>query len=331
MAFAAMAIVALTSCASGDIDSGEPSAVTSENVADPPASPTVVLPVEGQCWDFPTAKGWTLEGSPVDCSDKHTMQTAWVGELPETVMERPFTVFEELSEKYRQADGEVDYTDITEVDRIDQDAAAAVMESSWDECKVQVMTLIGADLPNGVTMANEFSTDVSGPSINEWDAGARWIRCNAMDFRALEGGGYDTELTPLPVNISGILRTPAGLAFNSCMTSKAESAVVITGVFCEKQETKNDTIYVTVSNNVPHPKDTAWVSKKQANKVAEQVCISFLNGYAKDKSYYFFDWQGVYRNTDGDRVYGFSKATWGTDEASFVCWIHRDDYQRPAA
>jgi hypothetical protein len=318
----AFAIVALAACGSGDTaDSGSSSEVT-----EPPVVPAVVLPVVGECWDYPKAYSRSLEGAPVDCASKHTAQTAWVGELPATMVERPFTVFEELKKKYTQADGTVDYTNMTDAEQAADDAAYEPLDSSYSDCRVAINSVVGADLQGGATMTTVFYTDISGPSIDEWAAGARWLRCNTVaKTPANDDGAESVGLMTLPEDITGVMRTPAGIQFNYCYDYKGDNFI---RAVCGTPEAKN--MNLAISSTIPQPGGMVWAGKKAAEKTSEKFCLSFISGYEKDSNSGTYNYWGVYEKADGSRTTGYTKNTWGTDKATFACGVSAENYKQPS-
>ena len=332
----AFAIVALAACGSGNTaDSGSNSNTASSGdtadsggsieATEPPAVPAVVLPVVGECWDYPKTDYWSLDGAPVDCASKHTAQTVWVGELPATVVERPFTVLDELKKKYTQPDGIVDYTHITDADRVIKDADDESMKVSFKSCRVAMNSLIGADLQGGGTMSNLFSTDITGPSIEQWAAGARWLRCNAAAHTPANESVESVGLMTLPEDITGVMRTPAGIQFNYCYDYKGDNFI---RAVCGTPEAKN--MNLVISSTIPQPGGMVWAGKKAAEKTSEKFCLSFISGYEKDSNSGTYNYWGVYEKADGSRTTGYTKNTWGTDKATFACGVSAENYKQPS-
>jgi len=316
----AFAIVALAACGSGDTaDSGG-----SIEASEPPVAPAVVLPVVGECWDYPKMDGWSLDGAPVDCASKHTAQTVWVGELPATVVERPFTVLDEFKKKYTQADGIVDYTDMTDVETEESRAINKLLQVPFKSCRVAMNSSIGADLPDGVTMRSRFTADITGPDIEEWAAGARWLRCNASAKTPTDSGVESVGLMTLPEDIRGVMRAPEGIKFNYCYAFGDDG--VANGSVCGTPEAKD--AWLSISIRIPQPKNMVWAGKKAAQKKTSEVCEAFVRDYVKilPTSAWAAGW---YENPDGKQKDGYTKNTWGTDKATFGCGVKQENYKQP--
>jgi hypothetical protein len=264
-----------------------------------------------------------LNGTATSCSGEHTGQTIWVGILPDTVLENPFTFMEDFKAANEGADGKVDWDAVSDPVRAEYDTRLALLDTSFSECRTELNELIGANSPDGSTMTTIFTTDVTGPTQSEWDAGARWTRCNAAAKVPVNNGEPAAGLMPLPEDLFNLMLTDDRRPFNYCWETGdtgSESAI------CGTPEAKG--MFLTISSRFPQSDVKPWVSKKWADQQARDFCYDAIDPYMKPKKAKFRYW-GLYENSSGKRVEGFTKATWGTDKATFACAINQGSYGFP--
>jgi hypothetical protein len=186
--------------------------------------------------------------------------------------------------------------------------------------------VIGADLQGGGTMATIFAIDLSGPSIEEWATGARWLRCNAGANTPADDGAESVGLMTLPEDITGVMRTPAGKQFNYCYDYKGDNEV---RAVCGTPEAKY--MNLTISATIPQPGGIVWAGKKAAKKTVTKFCRAFVQNYVKNSSTFYFGAWGIYEEADGARTEGYTENTWGTDKATFACSVIANNYQYPVS
>jgi len=326
ISLAISASVILSGCSnSGDeiTDASSVTAGAAESASPEPVEISVTIPKVADCWDQTNMDNWVLEGTLTNCVSEHNGQTIWVGELPDTVLENPFTVMEGFKAVNAGADGKVDWDSINDRDRAEYDTQLALLDTSFSECKTELNEVIGANSPDGSTMTTIFSTDETGPSQSEWDEGARWIRCNATAKVPVNEGEPSAGLMQLPEDLYSVMLTDDGRQFNYCWKNGdtgTERAI------CGTPKAKQ--MFLTLSSRFPQADVKPWVSKKWADKQAKDFCNDAVRPYMKSNKAKYRYW-GLYENSAEARVRGFSKATWGTDKATFACAINQGSYGFP--
>lgn len=190
---AALAVVVVTACTLGDAPTTEEAPTTTPSSASPTPTPTPTqapppspAPSVGACYrlTFDDALSSTSDDRPVPCRDRHTSQTAYVGELDAVV------------------DGHLLAVDSA---RVQEQVAAA--------CPGRVATYLGAtprDLRLSMLRPVWFS-----PTIEQSDRGAAWFRCDVI---ALAGHERLAPLGP----VEGVLSAD-GDRYAVCGTTKPDA------------------------------------------------------------------------------------------------------------
>lgn len=114
-------------------------------------------PQVGDCTTAPTTEGFILKGRVVKCTERHTGLTVYVGEWTSKVSPAKA---DRLNGKAR--------------DQVVKDLA-----QQYEACERAVEDFLGARTATFVK-ASRISTNLSGPSANEWSKGQRWVRCDLV-------------------------------------------------------------------------------------------------------------------------------------------------------
>jgi hypothetical protein len=326
IALAISASVILTGCSSSQDANSDESPAAAEAASTEQANLVVVLPQVGDCWDQANLSNWVLDGTLALCGQEHNGQTVWVGELPASLTENPFTRMEELKAENLGPDGEVNWDEMSAENRTEFDSARALLDIPLEKCNVALNKLIGANSSDGSIMFTIFSRATTGPSDAEWANGARWIRCNAIAKVPVNEGQESAGYLALPQFLEGVMRTRQGLQFNYCYQrgGKRDGDVAI----CGTPEAKG--MSLIISTWFPQVSEKTYVGRKWAYQRAGEFCRDAVENYWNGNSKAQYAAWGLYVNREGDRVEGFSKSTWGTEKANFACSISQGSYQHPS-
>ena len=175
--WAAVLVVAallLTGCSSGDGAAqgagGSPSPGSSSSTSGEPSAPAeAAVPQNEQCYPLTAAEVAkpSNESEPVDCAEPHTAQTFLVATFPAKLKNAGYD---------------------------DPRLGATVYEN----CNPAFIKFLGGG--ESMSMRSLLSWGWFRPSQQDWDAGARWFRC---DLLGAPSG--DSTLTALPTQAKGML------------------------------------------------------------------------------------------------------------------------------
>lgn len=123
------------------------------------------------------------DSDPVDCADRHTAETFLVADFPE---------------------------DLHDLDADDPELGAHV----YSECAPAFARFLGAD--ESAVMRTIVSWAWFGPSEPQWEAGARWFRCDVVG-----GGEQLTDYRALPETAEGLLEGMPPDQWMVCATGRS--------------------------------------------------------------------------------------------------------------
>ncbi|GGF31831.1 hypothetical protein GCM10011519_01490 [Marmoricola endophyticus] len=208
---AAATLLGATACAGSTSDAdvattrAPSSADTSASSAAPSASASSSTPPRtprvGECYrmDYGDATAAVSDDQPVDCSQPHTTQTAYVGTI----------------DPYQ--DGHLLAVDS---DRVQQRIAQA--------CPAKVDAYVGGDTEQ--RRLSRVRAIWFSPTLQQSDAGASWYRCDAVAVRS------EDTLASLPTRMKDALGTPRGDKLATCGTA-APDKPAFKRVTCDQKHT----------------------------------------------------------------------------------------------
>ncbi len=344
---AGLSVSACTSAATSDAPASAPAVSSpatasagSSSTASPAASPqsptsstTAALmtpaPALGECWTYPLPDFWTIEENPaakkVDCAERHTAVTVYVGELDSTLTENPFAVMTSIKAKYTAPDGTVDLTKATPEDTAANKAAFATLESAFADCREALGKEIGATLPNGFVQASIFGTDITGPTAADWDNGARWVRCNATAQVPKSAGKKETSMTALPTSIKGVMQGKDSQRFRECFRTDAKARATYAN--CTSKAAEN--MWMTATTALPMRQGMPWVSRKRAIDTAINACRVAVEPIRNARFWSQDNNISVYASStaaDGTVTFGLNKDMWGKPGSNFICRIANAEF-----
>ena len=256
---AAAALLVLTGCAAADEDPRNESPEQDQEVAleDPPQV--------GECRVLEPADiaEDSNEAEPVDCSGPHNAETYRVGTFA---------------------------GDLADADPDDAELGSAV----YEDCAKEYMRFTGAD--ESLALRSVLSWAWFRPSDEQWEAGARWYRCDVV-------GGTDRSaaLVELPRTAKGILLGIPGDRWMACVNGASVSAVP--PVPCTEPHTwRAVTTIVVGEDKDPYPGD------RLVEVLSRDYCSDSVGAWMN----YPIDYEYAYT--------WFHKAEWETGNRRSVCW-----------
>lgn len=267
-ALATVAALALGGCTAAESD---PDTTNGEQTGDQTGeqtteqSETVEAPDPGACRvlepaDIAEASNDT---EPVDCSEPHNAETFLVG---------PFK------------------GDLAEAEYDDERLGQLV----YERCSKGFRKFTGAD--ESLALRSVLSWAWWRPSEEDWEAGARWFRCDVVG-----GSDTSTELVGLPKTAKGVLLGIPGDRWMACVEAAEVSGAP--QVPCSEPHT-----WRAVS--------TVVVGKDQDKYPGDRVVEVLSRDYCSD-------WVGAWMNYPVDYEYGytwFSKGEWEAGNRRSICW-----------
>jgi hypothetical protein len=208
--------------------------------------PYTARPVLGQCWEATQAQAaeWMdwQGASPVECSEEHTLET--VGVVP-VEGDYPEAVGGEYPEEFVKA-------------------ANLSCESAWEK------STGWADRPN------RFSNFLFYPTLKQFTAGQRWVRCDVGLFRT--GTLWNSDAHQLQVLTQSLAELKVAQKKDpNIVTLCLDSADDQIGVFGEKlrvADCDQPHLWTLVSeNDVSQGKDEKYPGNDEVQSRAEQMCI----------------------------------------------------------
>ena len=298
------------------------------------APAAVATPVDGECWDYPAMDHWVLEDNAaakrVDCTQEHTAQTVWLGELPATVTENPFSVMDGIQAAYPTADGDVDLDRATAAEQASYEAMGELLSPAFAECRKALDRRSGAMAVAGLHQYSLLATDITGPGADAWAAGARWIRCNAAAESPDGDPSEATRLMTLPVSIDGVLMSEAGMQFRKCFSVSKKTGRERTAD-CRTEAA--DTMWLHITEAIPQPRGNQWGGIDKAIVVARTLCVRAVQSLQPTRTAsQLIDQLGVWgfhEAKDGTITPGFRKSTWGKPNSFFGCALRTPYFIAP--
>lgn len=335
LAVSALALGACTSATSAEAPSAGQSAGAGSSsapasaLASPSASAAAVdlgTPIVGECWDYPDSNFWVLEANPdatpVDCEEPHTAQVVWVGSVADDLAENPFTTMATLGDPYRAATGRVDWDKVPADVRGKIDAQSERVDPAFEACRDAILDVTGARAVGGMTQTTLFRPDVTGPSDEQWAAGARWVRCLVNATLPENGSAKPRPLMELPATLDGVLNRSSGTKYRYCWRFPKNSDEA---VYAECGSSKARNMWLTVTSKLPQPANIRFVSKGQAESMARSVCLTALSKLLTRRTTAeianVMNVWGYTEMKDGEIRKGFFRKSWGKPNAFIGCAV----------
>jgi hypothetical protein len=261
-ALAAAAVLTLTACTPAESEPDDPPK------EEEPVS--IERPAVGACRVLEPADiaKASDETEPVPCAKPHTAETFVVGRFADKL-----------------ADAEYD----------DPELGAEVYET----CQRAYMKFTGAD--QSLALRTVLSWAWFRPTEEEWDAGARWYRCDVV-------GGTDksTELIELPRTAKGVLLGIPGDRWMACVKGPSVSAVP--PVPCTEPHD-----WRAVTTIVVGKEDEKYPGDRLVEVLSRDYCSDSVGAWMN----YPIDYEYAYT--------WFHRAEWETGNRRSVCWAGTDE------
>jgi hypothetical protein len=197
----------------------------------------------------------------------------------------------------------------------DLQAAYADLLSSMEATRVECVRIIdetvGATLPSGITQATVLTTDLTGPTPEQWAAGDRWVRCNVVARLAPDAASPVERLIPLRPDLVNALDDAT---YRVCSQGSPDGARIP----CADGVGQED-VWLTISDVVPTP-SIPWPGDQGAQEAAVLACVNVAE-QAGIPAAPTMEATGRTVGADGVATSGFSPDTWGTDAAQITCAV----------
>lgn len=244
----------------GSADTEKPQAA--EETTDPER------PEVGQCHDL--SAGQVLESAdteePVDCSKDHTSETVFVGTFKPAAQGEP--------------------SELTD-DAANQQASAT--------CRGKAAQYLGAT--EGALQLTQVEVFWFVPTLEEVDAGAKWLRCDVVVLER------ENDLMQLPESMKGALKGEAGLEeFGLCGTARPGDKN-FERVVCSKEHAWRAISTVGIGGSEKYP-GTASV-----RGAGEEECESQARAAQGSSLEYEYGWEWP------------TKAQWEAGQRYGLCWV----------
>ena len=265
---AAATLLALTACTSAE---STPESDTDPAVPDPDQQVSLEAPpTSGTCRVLEPADiaEDSNDSETVPCTEPHNAETFLVGEFK---------------------------GDLADAGYDDAELGAEVYKS----CDKGYKKFTGAD--ESLTLRSVLSWAWFKPSEDEWEAGARWYRCDVV-------GGTDrsAELVELPETAEGVLLGIPGDRWMACVDGASVSAVP--PVPCtEPHQWRAVTTIVVGKDKDPYPGD----------RLVEVLTRDFCSDSVGAWMNYPVDYENAYT--------WFHKAEWEAGNRRSICWAGTDE------
>jgi hypothetical protein len=187
----------------------------------------IPTPAAAACYDITTddPSSVTKWPEPVDCTAKHTVETAYVG-------------------TFSGADGDASSP---------PSAGSKGRRTAYEKCAEEAKGYLGDDW-----RAGRLDLFVVLPIALHWQAGARWYRCDLMEYKDLD----DYEVVPRTASLKGGLSgdRPVGLGCFTVTVDSSNRVDRMTPITCDRSHTA-EFAGVFDLPDTPYPTDAAALSK----------------------------------------------------------------------
>jgi hypothetical protein len=238
----------------------------------------IAVPTAPACYtatedDLTTITKWP---APVDCTASHNVELIYVGQ---------FTGADADNSAGPPASG------------------SAGRRKAYEDCADQAKSFLGADWRTGRL---DLTLDV--PITAQWEAGARWYRCDLQQYKDLEDYVVDTRTASL----KGALGSGTGDVLLGCQTITEEGAdkdLVMRPAACTSAHNGEFAGIWEAPDAAYNPDATA---RKTANLAGCRGVVSAFAGIANDANF-------IYRT--GQVSTPFNKASWELGNRGVRCYI----------
>nr|WP_277349852.1 septum formation family protein [Planosporangium thailandense] len=242
----------------------------------PPA--TISVPPAPACYDVTDPQpGMTKLPPVVDCGASHTLETVHVG-------------------GFSGADAA---TDVPPPD------GGPVQQRAYADCTKTVDALVGGDWRTG-----RIGLDLTLPSPAQWEAGARWYRCDVVEFADLDS----YAVVGRTGSMQGALTGPRPLALGCFKVAiKGEDIDTMVATDCAAPHNSE---FAGVWDAPPgvYPADAGQRQSTQLNGC--RGVIASYTGVPND---------GMVRYRTGQITFGFGKADWDLGNRGARCYLWLDN------
>jgi hypothetical protein len=270
VALASAAVLLLAGCG------GRPPGVDGNLTNNWPAMPDAKLPVPAAQACYPevgVSPGAAKLPGPVDCATPHNLETIHVG---------TFT-------------GEVAAGDTVPPE------GSAPRQQAYEDC-----TRATRDLTGGDWRAGRIGLDLVLPTAGQWEAEARWYRCDLVEFKDLESYDVATRTGSLKGGLAGDRPVALG-CFN--VATKGDAVDTMQAADCA---TGHNAEFAGVweAPAGTYPSDPG--KREQAQIDGCRKVVASFAGIADDDKF---------RYRVGQITYGFGKADWDLGNRGVRCYI----------
>ncbi|MBT8228080.1 MAG: septum formation family protein [Dactylosporangium sp.] len=240
-----------------------------------PEEPKIPVPTALACYDVATEDPTEVPKwpEPVDCDKAHTIETLHVG----------------------QFDG-------AEADRTSPPpSGSAGRRQAFEQCSVLATEYLGADWRTG-----RLELFLVLPIELHWDAGARWYRCDLLEYTDLE----DFEVVKRDSSVKGGLAEGSPLAL-TCATVKADGDT-IDKVLPTACSSAHNGEFAGVYDHPDGDYSTDSAARSKANLAGCRGVVAAYAGIPNDKDFQY---------RVGQVASPFSKAAWELGNRGVRCYV----------
>jgi hypothetical protein len=242
------------------------------------ADAAIPTPPAAACYNYTTddPSSVTKWPAPVDCTTAHTVETAYVG---------TFTGAEaELSSS--------------------PSAGSAARRSAYEKCAEEAKSYLGDDWRIG-----RLGLFVVLPSAVHWQGGARWYRCDLVEYKDPK----DREEVSRTASLKGALtgERPVGLGCFTTTVSASNRVERMTPIGCDRQHTAE---FASVFDlpDTPYPTDAAALVKAQQDGCA--LAVATFAGVPNDADL---------RYRVGWISFAFGEVEWALGNRGVRCYAYK--------
>lgn len=246
------------------------------------AMPDAVIPtpVAGACYDVTTDNPTTVTKwpAPVECTATHTVETVYVGTFTGA----------EANESSAPSTG------------------SAGRRSAYETCASEAKSFLGDDWRTG-----RLELSVVLPIALHWQGGARWFRCDLMEYKDLN----DYAVVPRTASLKGGLtgERPVGLSCITVTTTSDNKIDKMTPIACNATH-NGEFAGVFDLPDTPYPTDRAAASKARLDGCAP-VVAAFANVPNDADLSFRVGWISS----------PFTEIEWGLGNRGVRCYAHSAD------
>jgi hypothetical protein len=271
-AFVASVLVTAAALAVAGCSGGTPPGVDGNLTDNWPAmpAPSVTVPAASACYDADNpAPGQATLPSPVDCASRHTLETIHVGTFAAAAAP--------------PGDGD------------------PALRRAYTDCSDSARRYLGGDWRTART-----GLELVVPTAAQWTGGARWYRCDAVEFAELDSYRVVAREGSLKGGLSGPRPLALG-CFN--VTAKGQDVGAMAPVDCATAH-NGEFVGVWEAPAGPYPADAHQL--EQARLDGCRGVIATYTGVPDDDKV---------RYRVGQITYGFGKADWDLGNRGARCYL----------